>query len=59
MSETTPKNDARPEAGTRQPWVRPEIRRVGTVGDVVRAGQNKLTVVGDPAEPGKVPGPDY
>ncbi len=47
-AETTPK----------RPWQRPELREVGTIGTILEAGSGKATVVGDPAEPGKVPGPD-
>lgn len=42
----------------RQPWRRPEVRAVGSIGEILKAGSGKATVVGDPAEPGKVPGPD-
>jgi hypothetical protein len=40
----------------RQPWRRPELKSVGTVGDVLQGGMGKVTVtVGDPGEPQKVP----
>lgn len=42
----------------RKPWIRPNVRRVGTVGEILQAGSGKLSTVGDPAEPGRVPGPD-
>ena len=58
MRNVSPKKDVPAAAGPRRPWTRPELRPVGTIGEVLKAGTNKLTVVGDPAEPGKVPGPD-
>lgn len=42
----------------KRPWQRPDVREVGTLGEILEAGSGKATVVGDPAEPGKVPGPD-
>jgi hypothetical protein len=41
---------------SRQPWQRPALKSVGTVGDVLQGGNGKVTViVGDPGEPQKVP----
>ncbi len=42
----------------KRPWITPVIRPAGAIGQILKAGSNKLTVVGDPAEPGKAPGPD-
>lgn len=43
----------------RRPWEPPTLRRVGTVGSVLKGGTNKVTVVsGDPGEPQKIPGND-
>lgn len=49
-----------PEAGVaRAPWKRPELKAVGKVGDVLKGGGGKVTVVtGDPGEPNKVPAMD-
>ena len=58
MKTTTRPMSNVPETAPRRPWVRPDVRPVGTIGEVLRAGSGKATVVGDPAEPGKVPGPD-
>ena len=58
MSTHTPPASGTPDKGPRKPWIRPDLLAVGTVGDVLKAGSGKATVVGDPAEPGKVPGPD-
>lgn len=58
MTDPTAKQHAPAPPEPRRAWSRPEVRPVGTVGEVLKAGTNKLTVVGDPAEPGKVPGPD-
>lgn len=41
---------------TGRPWESPKIRPVGRLGDVLKGGQGKVTVVtGDPGEPQKVP----
>ena len=48
-----------PEAGTVRAWKRPELTAVGKVGDVLKGGGGKLTVItGDPGEPQKVPSMD-
>lgn len=48
---------AHPDANQpRQAWETPEVRPVGRLGDVLKGGQGKVTVVtGDPGEPQKVP----
>lgn len=44
----------------RLPWVRPTLQPVGTLGDVLKGGNEKVSVVtGDPGEPRKVPGNDF
>lgn len=54
----SPKNEATPRP-SRQSWQTPELRQVGTVGEILQGGDNKVTVVtGDPGEPRKVPGMD-
>jgi hypothetical protein len=35
----------------RRAWVRPALTSVGTVSTVLRGGETKNTVVGDPGEP--------
>ena len=43
----------------RQPWETPTVRPVGRLGDVLKGGGGKVTVVtGDPGEPQKVPAQD-
>ncbi len=43
----------------RRPWQRPSITAAGTVGEILRGGNGKLsTTTGDPGEPRKVPGQD-
>jgi hypothetical protein len=45
--------------GSRRTWETPSVTPVGTVTSVLRAGDNKVTVVaGDPGEPRKLPGGD-
>lgn len=40
-------------------WETPTLRAVGTVGDVLKNGGGKVTVIiGDPGEPRKVPSLD-
>jgi hypothetical protein len=51
--------DKQPEGKVVRAWRRPELKPVGSVGDVLKGGGGKLTVVtGDPGEPQKVPGMD-
>jgi hypothetical protein len=39
-----------------RPWTAPTVRSVGRLGEVLKGGQGKLTVLtGDPGEPQKVP----
>lgn len=43
----------------RQPWEPPTVQPVGRLGDVLKGGQGKVTVItGDPGEPQKVPAQD-
>jgi hypothetical protein len=45
----------RDEKASRRGWKRPAIKAVGKIGDVVKGGGGKMTVVtGDPGEPQKV-----
>ena len=47
------------ENQNRRQWKRPTLKTVGKVGDVVKGGGGKLTVLtGDPGEPQKVPAMD-
>jgi len=47
------------EKESRRGWKRPALKAVGKVGDVVKGGGGKLTVLtGDPGEPQKVPSMD-
>ena len=44
------------EGRPRRRWNPPALKPVGTVGDVLKGGNGKVTVVvGDPGEPQKVP----
>jgi hypothetical protein len=38
-------NDNTRSASVRRPWITPELSSVGTVGDVLRGGGGKVTVV--------------
>jgi hypothetical protein len=41
-------------------WVHPVLRPAGTLGDVLKGGNNKVSAVtGDPGEPQKIPGNDF
>ncbi|MEO7189938.1 MAG: hypothetical protein ABI051_02665 [Vicinamibacterales bacterium] len=47
------------EPHTRRNWQQPEVKPVGTIGDVLKGGNGKMTVItGDPGEPQKVPAMD-
>ena len=37
----------------RRAWNRPQVRPVGTIGEVLKSGSNKTTQTGDQFEPGK------
>ena len=47
------KQETQPKAN--QTWTKPSLRAVGTVGEVLKQGGGKVTVLtGDPGEPRKV-----
>lgn len=47
------------EPPSRHAWEPPTLRPAGTLGEVLKGGTNKVTVVsGDPGEPQKIPGND-
>ena len=48
--------DKTPQTRTKRPWIRPELRAAGTVGDVLQGGGGKLSPSPkDPGEDRKVP----
>jgi hypothetical protein len=48
MKMTDERTDTKPK---RREWVRPALTSVGTISTVLRGGEEKNTVVGDPGEP--------
>jgi hypothetical protein len=43
-------------AWERRPWEPPTVKSVGTIGEIVRQGGGKVSILsGDPGEPRKVP----
>jgi hypothetical protein len=49
--------DTSAEAPRRQ-WIRPDVRRVGTVGEILKGGTGKTSVNKDPMEPVGFEGPE-
>ena len=47
------------ETRSRRDWTRPAVKSAGTVGEILKGGNGKLTIItGDPGEPQKVPAMD-
>jgi hypothetical protein len=56
LKEASVSKNVEKKQGGRRTWQPPVVKRVGSVGDVLRGGNGKLTVLtGDPGEPQKVP----